>query len=161
MVDVGMVRDMETGEPLIVAASPLGGLQTIEPAVDFRRVGITGWDLARLREDAEKGLLAQQPSEQFQLKLLERLNDTRVANPVLSARPEVLAQDNRVRGLDGPGYQEILERIAERYALKTGVEADRATEPGQLQRLDDDLEAMRRRFGGTAGDDPTADEPIA
>ncbi len=143
-----------------MTVSSISGVAVTPSNQDFRLLGVNGWDLARLRDDDRTGRLTQSPGSHFQLNLLDRLADNRAESTLNDSRSQTAPLDSRVPGLEGPGYRDILEKIAERYETATTGSTEDAVDPTRLTELEDDLEALRKRMAGGADDDPTADEPV-
>ena len=135
-----------------LGASPLLGLHEIDPDQDYRAIGLTRFDIARLREDAANGVLRTDPGARFQLQLLDRLQAAQAPVTALETRSESNATNPRINDLSTTGYQEILERIAARYAQSEGDETtaatDDLTDPNSIEALEGEMDDLTRELLG-------------
>ncbi len=152
------------GDPLVISASSLRGMQVAPAVEDVRLVGLSTYDLLRLRQDADAGRMRRPVGAPFQTSFEDlRVADLLIEPPALDGRVVAEAADDRVGRDRQPDYERILRGIARRYADDESIIL--VLGPELLGHLDKEFENLRRRLRGaadaqeqeTAGDGPLAD----
>jgi hypothetical protein len=170
---IGYVRD-EEGQTYSIGVSSLRGLETTPVQQEARLLGLTTFDVARLREDIVAGRDVRELGQPFENRLEDLvLSDARV-EPATEAGTEPEGVPGTEPGLIDPaaepqplivtrktGHDLILERIAERYAEEEG-ESDLTPEEQMLAELEANLERLRTWLrGGEEEEGPeTGEEPV-
>ncbi len=155
---IGMSYDA-MGVPLVISTSSLRGMQVVPALADVRLVGLSTYDLLRLRQDAAAGRTTRSVGDPFETSFSNlRVIGVGIEPPVVDDRIVTEVADDRLGRDQQPDYQKILQRIAERYAEAEDV--DLTLGPQLLRHLDEEFEGLRRRlFGGPDEEGAAPDAP--
>ena len=148
---VGVLMDKE-GRALAASVSSIRGMH-LEPAQSvYQSIGITSFDMARLREDIASGKEVGVIGEPFDPRITELFaSDLRVDPGFAENRIDASSNNNRVEPVVYGDYRNIMERIAERFADRKnqgmGINKD------VLQKLEKDLQELRQQTDETQTED--------
>jgi hypothetical protein len=134
----------QEGRPFLFAVSPLRGL-TMEPVdqnVGF--VGLTSFDAARVRKDIDAGKPTPKLGAAYETRFTELKPGKGAEQPTVQTAVKPDAVDASIE----PNYQEILQRIADRYAKMENV--DLHVSPELLSHLQEEYRELRDRLTGTS-----------
>lgn len=153
---VGILRG-DDGRALAASVSSLRGMR-LEPAQGaYQSIGLTSFDLARLREDIASGKDVGVIGEPFDPRITELFaSDLRVDPGFAQTRIEAGSNNNRVEPVVYGDYRNIMERIAERFADRKN--ADIGINNKVLQELERDLQILREQAGETIPSVENSDE---
>jgi hypothetical protein len=167
-INIG-VTENEEGDRYLIKASSLTGLDLTPIAQDHQLLGLSTYDVARVREDIATRRDVRKLGVPFEAKYEDLLaaespEDERVGGPI-----EAAALDTRIDLRSEPEFRRILERVASRYAAEkevapeTQAEADEAGpelyDPELYKELDQDLRRVREYLAGrTDLDEETAED---
>ena len=146
------------GEPLMISTSSLRGMHVVPARPDVQRVGLSTYDLLRLRQDAAAGRATRSVGAPFETSFEDlRVIGVGIGTQAVDDRIVIEVADDR-RGRDQqPDYQKILQRIAERYAEAEDV--DLTVGPQLLRHLDEEFEVLRRRLVGGPDEEEAPNDP--
>jgi len=159
-VGIGYTQD-EEGTPYLISASSLTGLDVTPLREEHQLIGLSTYDMARLRED----LVAQRDMRQlgapFSAKYEDLLtSDLRLDQEPDTGRLEPETVQNRIDLMAEPEFKRILERVAGRYAEQKQAESEEE-EPDLYKELDEDLQRVREYLAGREGEqEEGADENL-
>jgi hypothetical protein len=170
----------DKGERLLIAASSLQGVQTAPLGQVGQIIGLTTFDMARARQDAQLGRSGTQVGATFETTFKGLPPRRQEAQPSGAALLAPETADERLRMAIAPAYQGVLQGIAERATKAQGA----APAPQQLMedldkyfaKLREDLATARNQAGaaparpgpldaaaagsGSAGDEDAAAPPV-
>jgi len=143
---VGFTQD-EEGMPYTIHASSFRGLMTSRMDADAQIMGLTTFDVVRLREDVEEGRENPAVGQFFRVRYEDllvgesaqtgELGDWRVEGEPVRGRVDLRGE---------PEFRQVLERIAER---KGSLEAgDSVVDVNVLEALDKELSDLRKHLVG-------------
>jgi len=154
---VGMAQT-EEGANLILTASSLRGISSGPQGEHVQLIGLSSFDLARMREDLEAGRSFTQPGKPFEQRFTDlRREATTAFEPMKDER-----QDNRRTPGWEPEYQKILERVAKRYG--DSDQYDVHVQKTLLDKLDEEMDDLRLQLSSKRGlqtlPETTGDETV-
>lgn len=154
-IQIGYTKD-EEGVPYLINASSLTGLDVTPLQQEHQLLGLSTYDLARVRED----LVAQRDLRQLGAPFTAKYEDLLAADlpsdERITGRVEPGTLENRIDLRSEPEFRQILERIASRYADRQEAEAEET--PDLYKDLDADLRRIREYLAGRDGQEETAEE---
>lgn len=138
---IGILKDEEDRSFAAIASSVRGiQLQPVQAA--YQAIGLTSFDMARLREDVASGQAVGIIGDRFDPRITSIFASTqRAGSGLIDTRIEVANKDNRLEPTAYGDYRNIMERIAERYADRKYQGMDLNND--LLQELDRDLQQLR------------------
>ena len=150
-VGIGYTQD-EEGTPYLISASSLTGLDVTPLQEQHQLIGLSTYDMARLREDLVAQRDMRQVGAPFAAKYEDLLtSDLRQDQEPDTGRLEPQAVQNRIDLMAEPEFKRILERVAGRYAEQKQAEPEEE-EPDLYKELDEDLQRVREYLAGREGE---------
>lgn len=158
---VGIITDQE-GRGLAVSVSSLRGMQLEPVEMQYYTLGLTSFDMARIREDLLAGRAIDPLGSPFDARFKDLpLGTTRVESGMAEGRIEPQTVQLLIEPDREPDYQRILQRIAKRYAQREDADVD--VELSLLDQLDEQFRKLREQLLGAeaaaaADAEPTDEE---
>jgi len=138
---VGFVTDAE-GRTLAASASSLRGMQLQPLEMQYQTLGLTSYDMARVIEDVQAGRQTGPVGNEFAARFQDLpMSDFRVEPSLTDGRVDTQPNQLRIEPSRNPDYQEVLKRIAERYAQRKNVDVD--VQLSLLEQLDEQFAKLR------------------
>lgn len=128
----------DEGQPFVVSASPVRGLTVEPPSGAANLAGLSIFDAARLREDANAGRGTTMIGKPFETRFETELGSSLRIKPEPGAEP-IMAE--------APSdYEKILEQVAERYAKAENVEF--TDQPELQKKVEEKYNELRNQLTG-------------
>ncbi len=141
---VGILADQE-GRGLAVSVSSLRGMQLEPVGMQYHALGLTSFDMTRIREDLLAGREIDPLGSPFDTRFKDLpLDKTRVDSGMAEGRVEPQTVQHLIEPDREPDYQRILQRIAERYAQRENTDVD--VELSLLEQLDEQFRKLREQL---------------
>lgn len=141
---VGMLADPE-GRGLAVSVSSLRGMQLEPVEIQYHTLGLTSFDMARIREDLLANRAVDPLGSPFDTRFKDLpLGAARVESLVAEGRVEPPAVQFLIEPDREPDYQLILTRIANRYAQRENADVD--VQLSLLDQLDEQFRKLREQL---------------
>ena len=141
---VGILTDQE-GRGLAVSVSSLRGMQLEPVEIQYHTLGLTSFDMARIREDLLAGRAIDPLGSQFDTRFKDLpLGKTPVESGMAAGRVEPQVVQLLIEPDREPDYQRILQRIAKRYAQRENADVD--VELSLLEQLDEQFRRLREQL---------------
>ncbi len=156
IVGSGVGRD---GQPMLIRASSLRGVTFIPMQQEPQFIGLTEYDMLRLREDQAKGREISQPGSPFRLDFESLSPGAALREPIILSQPAEPAPQTRIRTSEvDEAYRSIVTEIASRYA-QVEDEPTAEAEPDAMQQLDEEFGRLRNELEGTEQPDSEESTP--
>lgn len=141
---VGVLADPE-GRALAVSVSSLRGMQLEPVQMQYHTLGLTSFDMARIREDLLAGREIDPLGSPFSTRFKDLpLGKTRVESGLAEGRVEPQTVQTLIEPDREMDYQGILQRVAKRYAQREDTDLD--VELSLLDQLDEQFQKLRERL---------------
>ncbi|MCZ6492848.1 MAG: hypothetical protein O6933_02095, partial [Planctomycetota bacterium] len=141
---VGILSDQE-GRAVAASVSSVRGMQLEPVEIQYHTLGLTSFDMARVREDLLAGRAIDPLGSQFDTRFKDLpLSDFRIEPGVAEGRVEPQTAQLLIEPEREPDYQRILQRIAKRYAHRENADVD--VELSLLDQLDEQFRKLREQL---------------
>ncbi len=141
---VGLLADQE-GRAVAASVSSVRGMQLEPVEIQYHSLGLTSFDMARVREDMLAGRAIEPLGSPFDTRFKDLpLGEARVESAVAEGRVEPQTAQLLIEPDREPDYQRILQRIAKRYAQRKNADVD--VELSLLDQLDEQFRKLREQL---------------
>ncbi len=141
---VGILANQE-GRAVAVSVSSVRGMQLEPVEIQYLTLGLTSFDMARVREDLLAGRAIDPLGGQFDTRFKDLpLGEARVESAMAEGRVEPQPTQLLIEPEREPDYQRILQRIAKRYAQRENTDVD--VELSLLDQLDEQFRKLREQL---------------
>jgi len=141
---VGLLSDAD-GRPVAATASSLRGMHLEPVEIQYHMLGLTSFDMARALEDMRAGRQIKPLGTEFDARFQDLpMNDLRVDPGLTEDRLDAQLDQLRIEPATDPGYQKVLQRIAERYARRSNTDVD--VQLSLLEQLDERFAKLREQL---------------
>lgn len=141
---VGLLSDAD-GRPVAATVSSLRGMHLEPVEIQYHMLGLTSFDMARALEDMRAGRQIKPLGTEFDARFQDLpMSDLRVDPGLTEDRVDAQLDQLRIEPATDPGYQKVLQRIAERYARRSNTDVD--VQLSLLEQLDERFAELREQL---------------
>lgn len=153
---VGVLRD-DDGRALTASVSSVLGMHLQPAQGSYQSMGLTSFDMVRLREDVASGKEVGVVGEPFDPRIIDLFaSELRVDSGLDQTRIDAASKNSRIEPVAYGDYRNIMERIAERFADRKdkGIGINNEV----LQDLERNLQKLREQTDDTLPSYENSDE---